>query len=110
MKKFWIVLGCMLLAAGCSGESGKKETEQEKDAAPVVKTEEKDDIRDVSFVAVGDNLINRCHPAQKNFSPGFKHGQKPLCQIGKRIHSHTPFNTIAIIFLRPAGTSCFVYN
>ena len=58
MKKFWIVLGCMLLAAGCSGERGKKETEQEKDAAPVVKTEEKDDIRDVSFVAVGDNLIH----------------------------------------------------
>ena len=50
MKKFWIVLGCMLLAAGCSGERGKKETEQEKDAAPVVKTEEKDDIRDVSMV------------------------------------------------------------
>ena len=58
MKKFWIVLGCMLLVAGCSGESGKKETKQEKDAAPVVKSEEKDDIRDVSFVAVGDNLIH----------------------------------------------------
>lgn len=67
MKKLWIVLGCVLLVTGCSGKSGTKETKQEKAADPVVKTEEKDDIRDVSFVAVGDNLI---------------HGAKLQCQGG----------------------------
>ena len=57
MKKLWIVLGCVLLIAGCSGESSAKE-KQKQEAAPVVKTEKADDIRDVSFVAVGDNLIH----------------------------------------------------
>lgn len=57
MKKLWIVLGCVLLTAGCSGESSTKE-KQKQEAAPVAKTEKADDIRDVSFVAVGDNLIH----------------------------------------------------
>ena len=57
MRKAWIILGCLLLTGGCSAKEVSKQNKTEKET-PVAKSEVADDIRDVSFVAVGDNLIH----------------------------------------------------
>lgn len=57
MKKVWILLGCLLLLWGCSIEKDLTEKKEIKESEPV-KTEVKDDIRDTTFLAVGDNLIH----------------------------------------------------
>ena len=40
------------------GKAARRKQSRKRTQPPVVKSEEKDDIRDVSFVAVGDNLIH----------------------------------------------------
>lgn len=55
MKKVWIAFSSLLLLMGCTV---KEENIDDKKVTEVEETEKKDDIRDVSFVAVGDNLIH----------------------------------------------------
>lgn len=56
MKKIILLFICMIMVSACSWTGGKEKNEEET-KTPVTQ-KQKDDIKDTSFVAVGDNLIH----------------------------------------------------
>lgn len=57
MKKLWILCSCLFIICGCSATEEEKPADTKKEDTAVV-SEQKDDIREVTFTAVGDNLIH----------------------------------------------------
>ena len=55
MKRLWSILCCALLLCACTAQ---EKTEQPKPQAKKTVAQKADEIVDVSFAAVGDNLIH----------------------------------------------------